>query len=168
MKCKKCGEEITNNCKYCEYCGKKVGKRSKKQRYVVLCIAGIILVCLFLVTGLNTSDRNEVSVDTIYTIEPVELREDVEESFASQQDIEYEITQTYQVNTSMARIYDYCISSDGDTYMSDLHLYYVEGVIVNGEIVELANHGNYLMVSWEDNGQSRRGFIKSTDVVKIE
>lgn len=71
----------------------------------------------------------------------------------------------YRVIAAEARIYDYMLASDNSTYLSYLNLVYRWGDTVEGEMTDLPGHGEFLKISWRDDGELKRGFIKSSDIV---
>ena len=73
MKCKRCGEEITNDSVFCEFCGTKVASSSKKK--TVLIIAGIVVAIVGIVVGFwvfgrysNPHEPPIVPVDTLHHV----------------------------------------------------------------------------------------------------
>ena len=75
---------------------------------------------------------------------------------------------SYQVIVEYAKLYEYARRDDESTYMMDLGLSYTKGTVINGEIVQLPPHGRYLKVSFNYEGQNRRGFISLSDLEPIQ
>lgn len=57
MKCKKCGEEIANESKFCPFCGTKVTTINKSQRNVILAVLGVVVLALVIGIPINTDAK---------------------------------------------------------------------------------------------------------------
>ena len=53
MKCPNCGKEIANDSVFCEYCGTPIknAKKSKKNLWITLGVAGVVLIALIVIAG---------------------------------------------------------------------------------------------------------------------
>lgn len=65
MKCKHCGEEIANDSKFCEFCGKKV-KRKKKWPWIVG-VSAIISVVIVVFFVINAGENNDFEPNKCYS-----------------------------------------------------------------------------------------------------
>lgn len=83
MRCSKCGAEIANDSKFCEFCGTKV--KPDKQRRLIYVMAGIIVI-LGIIVGLgmyNNQKNDNVDFDEVFA-EPDTVCLEEEDSFVEQ------------------------------------------------------------------------------------
>lgn len=190
MKCKNCGEIIPDDSKYCELCGTKQGNARSIWLVLLAVLFVVIIIVVLMLSNSSRPNRNEVNQqdqDTLYSYtgedSSLEVLEEQVEEYAGQDD-DWEKTDSYsepessnsvlknrsyyRVNVTEARIYDYMSAGTDSTYMSYLNLVYKRGATIEGEIVYLPNHGEYLMVTWNESGTNRRGFVKLSDVNRYD
>lgn len=61
MKCGKCGKDIDDNVKYCQYCGNKIQKGNNKEVRIIIGILIIIVSLYFFIDGINGINSKEIS-----------------------------------------------------------------------------------------------------------
>ena len=95
MKCPKCGAEIADDSKFCEFCGTKTGKQNRKLQYFLIGAAIVIAGAVLLFSQKGQANYEEVNVEEIDTTALMVEEEyplDVEE--LAQEVVEEEIVAT--------------------------------------------------------------------------
>ena len=79
MKCNHCGKEIINDSRFCNFCGKRVYKKSVPWWSVLLIVLGVIIIILMLLILLNNrfSCYIEPTVKDTVIVENIEYSEEV-------------------------------------------------------------------------------------------
>ena len=74
----------------------------------------------------------------------------------------------YRVIVAEAKVYDYVGRDVESAQMEYIGLVYKQGNVVVGDIVEIPPHGRFLKVSFEKNGQNKRGFVSLSDITPVQ
>lgn len=160
MICPKCGKEIANDSNFCEYCGNPIKKPHKKVIWLTLIAILVLWFLGVMIFGIGMGNQ------TVYS---EEISETACDSAGGTCDTivhaEGELLVYYKVIVSEARIFEYMVDSNDNSFMEDLGYTYKKGTVFQGNLVHLDDDADWIMFSWHNNGNEMRGFISQSDVV---